>query len=41
MEHHKILDLFNEANNYKFVTKTWNIVNNNSKSNYGATNETT
>ena len=31
----------NEANNSKFVTRKWNIVNDNSKSNYDATNETT
>ena len=30
MEHHKILNLFNEANNYKKKKKTWNIVNHNS-----------
>ena len=27
MEHQKILNLFNEANNSKFVTREWNIVN--------------
>ena len=31
----------NEANDSKFVTRKWNIVNDNSKSNYGATNEIT
>ena len=39
MEHQKILDLLNEANDSKFVTRKWNIVNNNSKSNYCAGNE--
>ena len=28
MEHQKILNLLNEANNSKFVTRKWNIVNN-------------
>ena len=27
MEHQKILNLLNEANNFKFVTREWNIVN--------------
>ena len=26
MEHQKILNLLNELNNFKFVTKKWNIV---------------
>ena len=39
MEHQKILSLLNEANDSKFVTRKWNIVNDNSKSNYDATNE--
>ena len=30
-----------EANNFKFVIRKWNIVNDNSKSNYNATNEVT
>ena len=38
MKHQKILNLLNEANNSKFVTSKWNIVNNNSKSNYDAGN---
>ena len=38
MEH---LHLLNKPNNSKFVTRKWNIVNNNSKSNYGAGNEIT
>ena len=31
----------NEPNDYKFVTRKWNIVNDNSKSNYAAANENT
>ena len=38
MEHQKILYLLNEANDSKFVTKKWNIVNDNSKANYGEGN---
>ena len=41
MEHQKILILSNEANDYKFVTRKWNIINDNSKSNYDATNKIT
>ena len=41
MKHQKILNLLNEANDSKFVTRKWNIVNDNSKSNYDATNEIT
>ena len=29
MEHQKILNLLNEANDPKFVTRKWNIVNDN------------
>ena len=36
MEHQKILNVFNEVNDSKFVTRKWNIVNDNSKSNYAA-----
>ena len=39
MEHQKIVILLNEINNTKFVTRKWNIVNDNSKSNYDAGNE--
>ena len=39
--HQKILNLLNEANDSKFVTRKWNNVNDNSKSNYDATNEIT
>ena len=41
MEHQKILNLLNEANDSKFVTRKWNIINDESKSNYDATNEIT
>ena len=34
MEHQKVLNLLNDANNSKFVTRKWNIVNDNSKANY-------
>ena len=41
MGHQKILNLLNDANDYKFVTRKWKIVNNNSKANYGTGNEIT
>ena len=41
MEHLKILNLLNEANDSKFITRKWNIVNDNSKSNYDPANEIT
>ena len=41
MEHQKILNLLNDANNYKFVTRKWNTVNDNSNLNYAAANEIT
>ena len=41
MEHQKILNLLNDANDSKFVTRKWNIVNDNSNSNYAAANEIT
>ena len=34
MEHQKILCLLNEASDSKFVTRKWNIVNDQSKANY-------
>ena len=37
MEDKKMLNLLNEENDSKFVTK-WNIVNDNSKSSYAAPN---
>ena len=39
MKHKKILKIFNQANDSKFVTRNWNIVNDNSKANYGVGNE--
>ena len=39
MEHQKILILLNEAYNSKFVTRKWNIVNNNWNTNYGVGSE--
>ena len=41
MEHQKISNLFNEASDSKFVTRKWNIVNDNSKANYEEENEIT
>ena len=41
MEHQKILDLLNDTNNSKFVTRKWNIINDNSNSNYAVANEIT
>ena len=38
-EHQKILNLLNEANDSKFVIRKWNIVNDNSKANYGIGSE--
>ena len=38
MEHQKILNLLNESNNTKFVTRKWNIVNNQSYGKYGERN---
>ena len=34
MQHQKILKSLNEANDSKFATRKWNIVNDNSKTNY-------
>ena len=39
MEHQKILNSLNEANNSKFVTRKWNIVNDQSNANYDVGNE--
>ena len=39
-EHQKILNLLNKANNSKFVTRKWSIINDNSNANYGVGNET-
>ena len=41
MEHQKVLNFLNEANNSKFVTRKWNIVNDNSKANHEEGNEIT
>ena len=34
MKHQKLLNLLNETNEYKFVTRKWNIINDNSVANY-------
>ena len=39
MEHQKILNLLNEASNSKFVTRKWNITNDQSYGKYGERNE--
>ena len=39
MEHQKILNLLNEANDSKFATRKWNIVNDQSYGKYGERNE--
>ena len=39
MEHQKILNLLNEANDSKFVTRRWKAVNGDSKVNYDVGNE--
>ena len=39
MEHQKILNLLNEANDSKFVTRRWKVVNGDSKVNYDVGNE--
>ena len=41
MEHQKRLNLLSEANNFKFVTRKSDIVNDNSKVNYNAANKIT
>ena len=41
MEQQRIFNLLNETNDAKFVTRKLNIVNDNSKTNYDATNEIT
>ena len=41
MEHQKISNLLNDANDCKFVTREWNIVNYNSNTNFNAVNEIT
>ena len=39
MEHQKILNLLNEANNSKFMIRKWSIVNDQSNANYDVGNE--
>ena len=39
MKHRKILNLLNESNDSKFVTRKWNIVNNQSNANYDERNK--
>ena len=39
MKHQKILNLWNQANDSKFVTRKWNIVNNQPYTNCDARNE--
>ena len=40
MEHRKLLiNVLNDVNNYKFVTRNWNIVNDLSNANYRVGNE--
>ena len=39
MEHQKMLNLLNEASNYKFVTRKWKIANDQSNANYDVGNE--
>ena len=41
MEHQKILNFLKETSGSKFVTRKWNIVNDNSKANYGVGNQIT
>ena len=40
MEYQELLNLLNQSNDYKFVTRKWNTVNDQSNSNYDAGNET-
>ena len=39
MDHQKILNLLNEENDSKIVTRKWNIANDNSEASYGVGNE--
>ena len=41
MEHQKTLNLLNDANDSKFVTRKWNIVNGNLNLSYAAANKIT
>ena len=40
IKHEKILNLFNEASDSEFVTKNWNIINDQSNANYTVGNKT-
>ena len=39
MKYQKVLNLLNEVNDPKFMTRKWNIFNNNSNVKYGVGNE--
>ena len=39
MEHQKILNLLNQGNDSKFLTRKWNTINDNLEANYNAANE--
>ena len=39
MEHQKVLNLFNEPNDSKFVIRKWNSINNQPNANYDVGNE--
>ena len=41
MEHQKILNLLNEENDSKIVTRKWNTANDQSNASYGVRNEIT
>ena len=41
MKHQKILNLLNKANDSHFVTRKWNVANDNSKTSYDVANEST
>ena len=41
MQYQKILNLLNDANDSKFVTRKWKIVHDNSKTHYDAADEIT
>ena len=40
MQHQKLLNLLNEANDYKFVRREWNIICGQSNPNHDVRNET-
>ena len=41
MEHQKILNLLNQGNDFKFLTRKWNTISDNLEANYNAANEIT